>query len=468
MNDKVPNQPQRDLETTELLTSYLDGELPDAKRIEVESRLNADQEFRAELQELQRTWDMLDELPRSEVKHSFTKSTLELVIKDATREAARERTRSWAWPLRICTLVAIPIFAFAFSNLVTDFFRNAEHRELVNNLPLIENVYYYETANDFEFLRALKKSGLFSNDDNMQGTRGSGIPKALINSRYRDLEMTLASYEVEQLDQLNRKKTKLDSFDAEQIEAIKRFHEQLKLSPDADELSMVLARYYNWLKTLDEETRTETMDTPAHERLGKIRTLRRREAERLFGLVGDTAVPEDDKTFVFAWMNGIVDSKRQKIQMLTVREMQKNREAIRRGDIRLSQRMRMGVGQAYIIDQLILLSPEVAADLVFEDIDTLKFGLSPNGQRIFAGRSEDEQKQLLLQWLRSAVNAQLVVTDEQLIAVYKTLPQEEKDELNNQDAEQRRMNLRRKLLSERARKATSSKSSSRPDILEDF
>ncbi len=469
MMNEQSNQPTPNRETTELITSYLDGELTEEQRIEVETRLTRDHDFRTELQQLQKTWDLLDVLPRPEPRTSFTKTTLELVVKDASREAARDRAQLWAWPTRFFALFAVPILAFLFTNQVTDLVQNVDHRHLVNDLPLLENLYYYETAEDFLFLEALKKSQLFSDNDPWQDVTADGQQVEtgvnLLTAGFSQREKTLESYDVDQLDQLNRKREKWLSLSEEQRQPLLEFHQRLLKAPDSETLQKILVRYYHWLKALDEVTRTETMDLPVRERIARIRAIKIREAEELFGLAGSTAVPDEDKKFVFAWMNGIVDSKRERIQRLTIREFQRKRDAIRRGEIQFNQRRRLGSGRAYIIDQLMVLSPDVAADLVFEDIETLKLGLSTAGQQVFEGRSEEDQKKLLLQWLRSAVDAQLVVTDEQLKAYYDTLPSDEKEELNNQDAERRRLILRQGLLSERSRRQDDPSS---PDFLDDF
>ena len=51
-------------QTYEQLVAYLDGELDAESSLQVERRLAEDAEFRRELRQLQRAWDMLDELPK--------------------------------------------------------------------------------------------------------------------------------------------------------------------------------------------------------------------------------------------------------------------------------------------------------------------------------------------------------------------------------------------------------------------
>ena len=443
MNEQ-PHQPARDYETTELITSYLDGELSDEQRIAVEHRLTQDVDFRTELQQLQKTWDLLDEIPRYEPKTSFTQSTLELVVKDATREASRQQSKSSAWPLRIAALLVVPLVAFLLASFLTDFFQNADHRQLVNDLPLIENLYYYETAENFNLLISLQRSEQFSDSDPWQELADEQTQieseLGLLNSNFKQREAILASYDPDQLVQLKRKKTKFENLSEEELGEIRAFHQRLKHHADREELQRILVRYYNWLKSLDEVTRTEIMDLPANDRKARIRSIKTQQAERLFGLVGSTALPDEDKKFVLDWVNLIVDSKREQIKRLNLSEYRKKLDQIRRGEIKPYGRS---------IDRLLSISPEIAAELIFEDIESLKWGLSPTGLQIFMGRDEEEQKKLVAQWLRSARYAQRLVTNEDLIEFYERLPPERKEELNNEDAERRRTILHRELLNER-------------------
>ena len=67
----------------EELTAYLDGELEATEVQRVEQRLSTDPEYRAEMQALQRTWDLFDRLPDGHASSNFTQSTMEIVVQDA-------------------------------------------------------------------------------------------------------------------------------------------------------------------------------------------------------------------------------------------------------------------------------------------------------------------------------------------------------------------------------------------------
>jgi anti-sigma factor RsiW len=86
----------------EELVAYLDGELDPSGAARVERRLADDAAYRSRLAQLQRAWDLLDTLQRSEANDDFARSTVEMIavkaIDDAqTGQMRAVRRRSFAW-----------------------------------------------------------------------------------------------------------------------------------------------------------------------------------------------------------------------------------------------------------------------------------------------------------------------------------------------------------------------------------
>ncbi len=100
----IPNLDEID----EQLNAYLDGELSSAESSQLEQRLVTDERLRLRLAEMRRASELLNELPETPHNQQFTKSTLELVVKDlrstielspTTIGIPRMRTYSWTqWP----------------------------------------------------------------------------------------------------------------------------------------------------------------------------------------------------------------------------------------------------------------------------------------------------------------------------------------------------------------------------------
>ncbi len=146
----------------EELTAYLDGELDAARRAAVERRLADDEAYRQRLQSLDDAWQLLDELPRTEVDPSFTQSTVEMVALAAEEEVqqAGEITSRRRWLHWVAGTLAIVLATMA-GYLVVDHFASQRNDQLVRDLPVIENVELYRHVDSVDFLRQLDAEGLF-------------------------------------------------------------------------------------------------------------------------------------------------------------------------------------------------------------------------------------------------------------------------------------------------------------------
>lgn len=72
----------------EELTAYLDGELAPNAAANLESRLVQDESLRQRLAELRKAYDLLDDLPLSTPRQSFTQTTIEMVVEDLRQSSS--------------------------------------------------------------------------------------------------------------------------------------------------------------------------------------------------------------------------------------------------------------------------------------------------------------------------------------------------------------------------------------------
>lgn len=140
------------------LVAYLDGELPSEDTRRIEELMATDPRIRLELQRLERTWELLDRLPKVEVERSFTSSTVEMIAlsaeADANRRApSRRRTRF----LTLATMVA----AFVLGFLAVSWLKPDPNRQFLRDLHVVESLDAYQQTGDIDFLRQLKAEGLF-------------------------------------------------------------------------------------------------------------------------------------------------------------------------------------------------------------------------------------------------------------------------------------------------------------------
>jgi anti-sigma factor RsiW len=144
----------------EQLVSYLDGELEAGEARRIEEALAGDPHVRQELQQLERSWHLLDELPRTQVDESFTRTTVEMIAVQAEQELAvvqaelpRRQRRAWL-------LAAGLVLVAAAAGFVTiGVFSHRSDEQLLTDLPVVEHLDQYREAGDIDFLRTLKARG---------------------------------------------------------------------------------------------------------------------------------------------------------------------------------------------------------------------------------------------------------------------------------------------------------------------
>lgn len=169
-HDNNPDATTSDL--TERLVAYLDGELDEAETQDVEETLTNDPLARARVEELMSTWDFLDHLPRVAATEDFTDRTLTAVQAVQTQSASTQQTNARSPTVKQALTLsgwlggAALLAAFCF--LMTNQWLPSEYDELVEELPLIENLHLYTEVEDVEYLETLQASGLFDEQTDEQ------------------------------------------------------------------------------------------------------------------------------------------------------------------------------------------------------------------------------------------------------------------------------------------------------------
>ena len=147
------------------LVAYLDRELTPDEVAQVERRLAEDPEYRHRLQQLERAWEMLDELPLSDVDESFTESTLSMValkVADDAAQAQQAARRRHRW-YRLAAVGCV-LSALAVGYGITAYWLARPDDRLARDLPVIENMDMYRNVESVEFLQLLKDEGLFQQE----------------------------------------------------------------------------------------------------------------------------------------------------------------------------------------------------------------------------------------------------------------------------------------------------------------
>jgi anti-sigma factor RsiW len=161
MNDRSPLTDQ-DRAT---LIAYLDGELDGEAARQVETRMSQDATWRSEMESYQRTWELLDFLPRAEPSAGFTNRTLARVTLRPT-PVVSQLHKTWRQQRRWLGWAAVLFLTVTTGFGVVTWWlpRPPSDEELVRDLRLIENKRWYEQVDNMDFLRELGHPDLFGDE----------------------------------------------------------------------------------------------------------------------------------------------------------------------------------------------------------------------------------------------------------------------------------------------------------------
>ena len=163
--EQPDSQDKQEYGFDEELVAYLDGELSRDNAARVEDALSENAEYRLRLKQLQQAWDLMDDLPQSAMDESFTKSTVELVVVSAESEvmATVSRWKTWRIGVWAASLAAVFVVAWGGSALVNSL-GGRDNQQLLNDLPLVQEIDVYDPIDNMDFLEELDASGVFAEE----------------------------------------------------------------------------------------------------------------------------------------------------------------------------------------------------------------------------------------------------------------------------------------------------------------
>ena len=158
-------------------------------------------------------------------------------------EAPRRR-----WRMRLLTLAGLAAAAaagfFIVARLAPD-----PNAQLLQELPLLENVDEYREIGNIDFLHALMREGLFTK--NADGSAAAGRPSGVerlasetIAKRRQQVEAMTA----DQRDDLFRNEQEFRALPAEEQQHIRELHAAIESATDGTALLAVMHRYSKWLE----------------------------------------------------------------------------------------------------------------------------------------------------------------------------------------------------------------------------
>ena len=422
----------------EQLVAYLDGELDPDSRRRIEELLASDAEVRRRLQEMERTWDLLDDLDTMPVGDQFTQTTLEMVavaarddVEQSLADAPRRRRRR-----RLAIgggLLAVAAAGF-FAAVI--FFN--PNRQLLQDLPLLENLDEYRQVGDIEFLRMLQQNGLFAKEP---GETSPDAPPPTEHETAAERRQRVESMDQGEHERLLRLQERFDAFNRQQKEQLWRLDAELQKSRDALQLRQVMRRYGDWLKSLPSYARAELLEMSSGDRLKSVEKRLREEQQTR----DDSRQPGGkDMEKLLKWMNEYAAAhEKQFLQTLPEEQRKRLTEWPPPGRYRwmfwlMSQR-RPAAG-----------SGKPSPLLTDADLAQLRNQLSSETRQRLESKPPAQQWQLVARWVRHAPGERPAhgafrrPDDERLANFFEhDLPAEERDRLLSMSGEDMQRELQR-------------------------
>jgi hypothetical protein len=280
------------------LVAYLDGELDQSGTRRIEQLLGTDPEVRARLQSLERSWRLLDTLDRAVPDDSFTRTTLEMVAVSAEEEVDQRRVwlpraRFQRWLFGGLGVLAAAAAGF----LIVVLLRPNPNRQLLEDLPILENLDHYRQVDDIKFLRRLVAplppaprapgagaaglSGAAGPCAGMAALLGKDTaapwqPEESLDRRRARLEQTSLTEKA----QILRRQERFAALERQEQKRIRRLKRDLEQAPDSVQLQQAMQTYCEWLKTLPSYQRLELVELPLPERMTRIDKLMQDQAAK--------------------------------------------------------------------------------------------------------------------------------------------------------------------------------------------
>ena len=150
------------------LVAYIDGELNEAEARSIATKLTQSVSARREVEVLQKTWELLDQLPMPRASEALSQRTMvevenidlagDKLLKSAS-QTAMHLVKLVIWLVASTVLFTAGFFLVQY--LIPD-----PTRRLARDLPIAEHLKEYREVGSLEFLKKLDESPEFGNDPN--------------------------------------------------------------------------------------------------------------------------------------------------------------------------------------------------------------------------------------------------------------------------------------------------------------
>ena len=314
------DQPDRELSADDALNdslvAYLDGELDSAEVARVELRLGQDASYRQKLRDLQRSWDLLDLLPRCDVSESFRSATVEMavVIADQHGRDFESRRGYRRWVLGCVGALSCAVSAVVSYAAVTRLAGSGD-LELVRDVSIIVHLDALTHGGSVAFLEALDQLGLFA-EDTLVSQERMATTAELESKSQRQRRSWLADRTPAEKLELASRERRFRNLSADQRQQLGDLLQGLQAHPRKAELTRVMFRYSDWLYSLPATQRFALLEEQPEQRGERIRRLVDRQR---FDRLRAVNLNAPDVHVLLEWSRRLIRARRARILELLPR-----------------------------------------------------------------------------------------------------------------------------------------------------
>ncbi len=404
----------------EMLVAYLDGELDADATRQFEERLARDANLRRELLLLQRSWDMLDRLPRADVDAKFTRTTVEMITVAAAEDVHREQQAAPArkmrrWTVALGSLLVAGLLGYGLLRLLLP----TPNAQLLRDLPILENLELYQRGVDVDFIRQLHQEKLFAEYDEPAvplaegsivpaaspsvATAGSSSYGSALSATPAQRRQMLEKMSAGEKDQLLQKLARFHSLPVAQQAELRALNDRLTADPQPDALLLTLSHYREWLKALPPTDRAELLELAEDKRIARIKELKQDEQVRMEKIAQATGFSLEDEHLVLAWYRDYLVRHGAELQ----KKLEQDRLAANKPDERTKWEERGRMHSMFMYRAVLSAwssdDPDMRASIVPDELNLLAKSLSPEAQAwLSSKKTPPEKSRLVADWVQFA------------------------------------------------------------------
>ena len=418
------------------LVAYLDQEVDTEQARHIETRLLSDEDFRHQLTDLEKPFELLDLLPRTEAGEAFTRTTISRV----TLDQARRETRS-PWRRRLAVLAVMAGLVVVVSLLGVGAFLVARYRadepnrKLLADLSLLKDFDSLREVGSLAWLERLQEDELFLETDPLAlvegGTPLSEGPRSIrtgatgtidLGPATASLPAVLTALPPEEGRRIVRNIDRLAALPAKEQADLRALATSIDRRPAASELWRIARRYLDFISHREATVRAELRGLDFDHRVARIQELQ--QDDLIEELVGQTQLSKPDAKALLAWMANYQDRHLADYEKLMGGGPRGHGLPGPPGEP-LSWPIRGMLFWRYENEYGTPIPRPTSADLA-----TLASSLTPPVQtKLDQAKSVDDKVRLIWGWTKNAAMQTLLATQEELMAFHERLPEADKRQL---------------------------------------